>query len=148
MSSVALAWLLGCAAVAVWAIVVAVLWHSDTAPAPRRVVHPVLPRASLRILFVDVTDRGYVIDGLLDLEGSRVGVPTTWTLEPPHSELFSTATLNLLERWSDDGIDVMMDLSKLRGAHPSIALSREDSLVRLPVIGLPPVSGDDHFAHP
>jgi hypothetical protein len=148
MSSVALGWTLGTIAFVVWAIVVTVLWRSDTVPPPRRVIHAVLPRASLRILFVEVTDRGFVIDGLLDVEGARFGVPTTWTLEPPRSELFSSATLGLLERWSDDGVDVTMDLSKLRGAHPSVALSRDDSLVRLPVIGLPPVTGNDHFAHP
>ena len=148
MSSVALGWTLGVIAFVVWAIVVTVLWRSDTVPPPRQIVHSVLPRASLRILFVEVTDRGYVIDGLLDVEGSRFGVPTTWTLEPPRSELFSTATLGLLERWSDAGVDVMMDLTKLRGAHPSIALSRDDSLVRLPVIGLPPMPGSDHASLP
>jgi hypothetical protein len=147
MTGIALAWILGTVGLLVWALAVSVLWHADGGPPPP-VLHPSVPRATLRLLFVEVTDRGFVIDGLLDIEGSPIGVPTTWTLEPPHSDLFSAATLDLLERWSDDGDDVTMDLSKLHGPRPSIALSRDDSLVRLPVLALSPRTGNDHFAHP
>ena len=148
MSGVALAWILGTVGLLVWALVVSVLWHADAAPPPRPVLHPSVPRATIRLLFVEVTELGFVVDGLLDIEGSPIGVPTTWTLEPPHSDLFSAVTLDLLERWSDDGDDVTMDLSKLHGPRPSIALSRDDSLVRLPVLALSPHTGNDRFAHP
>ena len=100
-----------------------------------------MPRATFRVLFVEVTERGFVVDGLLEIERSTIGVPTTWTLEPPRSELFSSVTLSLLERWSDEGGDVAMDLSKLHGPHPSVALSYDDSLVRLPVLDLAPRAG-------
>ena len=147
MSGVALVWILGTVGLLAWSLLVSVLWHVDGAP-PRPVMHPSVPRATIRVLFVEVTDLGFVVDGLLDIEGSPIGVPTTWTLEPPHSDFFSAATLDLLERWSDDGDDVTMDLSRLHGPHPSVAMSRADSLVRLPVLALSPHTGNDHFAHP
>jgi hypothetical protein len=142
VSSVALAYMLGAVGLLVWVIVVAVLWRDEPAPL-RPVVHPSVPGATICLFFVEVTAAGMVVDGLLDIEGAALGIPTTWTLEPPRNEVIGAATLSLLERWSDDGMPVTLDLSRLDAPRPSVALSRDASLVRLPVLALSPRPGDD-----
>lgn len=88
-------------------------------------------RASMRIVFVSPQATDVVIDGLLDLEPARAGIPTTWSFTIPENAVLAFATLQTLQRWADDGTPVSLDLSKLSGSQPSIGFMRDDVLVRL-----------------
>jgi len=87
--------------------------------------------ASMQIVFVSPHETEVVIDGLLDLEQSPVGIPTTWSFSVPENAVLALATLQTLQRWADDGAPVSLDLSKVSGTHPSVGFARDDVLVRL-----------------
>ena len=110
--------------------VLAVAWMQEPPPAP---VRPVAahPRAAMRLLFVSVHVDHLVIDGLLDLDPPSLGVPTAWTFACPDHPVLAAATLDILERWADDGLPVTLDLSHVNSTHASVAFRRDDALVRL-----------------
>jgi hypothetical protein len=127
IGSLTMMWLVGALVVVGWAITAYLLVRSDTTMPPVLDV----PRASLRILFVCEEDGVFVVDGLLDVEGARAGIPTTWRLEPPWSELVHELTRRALERWSDETAPVDVELHRSSGAPPSVSLAYGDTSMRL-----------------
>lgn len=118
--------------VVVGTVVVAVLLLGDLgAPSTDAYPQPVHPHAAMRIVFVTTRRGCVVVDGLLDLATSTAGVPTTWTFELPSSPALAAAALRVLERWAEDGAPVGLDLSRVHSHHPSVALMRDELLVRL-----------------
>lgn len=114
------------------AIVIGVLTlASAQAPLPASWAPVAHPRASMRLVFVSVQADRVLIDGLLDLDPPSFGVPTAWSFVRPDHPVLTTATLHVLERWADDGLPVVLDLSKVTSSHPSVAFSRGEVLVRL-----------------
>lgn len=104
------------------------------------VVEAMVPRATMRILFVAGTDEGLVIDGLLDIEDASIGVPTTLCLSPPDDPRLRVIVSCLLQEWADDDAVVTVDLLRLVDPRPSVALDCNGSHVRLGVARRPSLS--------
>lgn len=116
-------------------VVVGILVVAWTQPPSIDVVPPVAhPRAVMRLVFVTVQDDHVVIDGLLDLDPPSLGIPTSWSFACPTHPVLASATIDVLERWADDGMPVELDLSKVSSIHPSVALLRGEVFVRLLVL--------------
>jgi hypothetical protein len=85
----------------------------------------------LRPLFVCGTDEGIVVDGLLDLTDTPVGIPTTWRLRGPADIDERRDVLCLLQQWADDDAAVEVDFTALCSTHPSITFEHDGDRFRL-----------------
>ena len=130
-------------AAAVFCVLVVVVTEWATCTVERRShPHPLQRRGpdqvNLRPVFLDVDGDALVVDGLLD-DGERpFGVPATLVMRVPESPYLVSATRHLLDRWTEDGTDIAVDLSRVDRQHPSVALSKGDSSVRLAFVRMSP----------
>ena len=122
-------------------IVIGAVWATRTEVERRSPLDPVQRLAdhvSLRPVLLDVDGDAFVLDGLLDIDERTPGVPATLVLRVPESAQLVSMTCDLLDRWTEDGNDVGVDLSKADRPRPSVALSKGDSLVRLSLVRMSP----------
>lgn len=135
MSSVTLAWIVLGLVMTVVAVAVCVVGSLPAKEAGLPPIDdPAAIDATLTVLFVAADENTVTVDGLLEVDGSPIGIPTTWSFLTPHDAMFRAGAINLLGRWRDEGAEVEADLSLTVGRPPSVALRCAGSLLRLPLV--------------
>ena len=120
-------------------VIVAVIWVCRTdepyEPIPVRQPHEHL---TLRPLLLTEDDAGVVLDGLLEDDDDRLGLPVSLELVPPGNEWLAATVHDVIQRWADEDDELDLDLSRLHRPHPTVALSDGSTLVRLDVVRISP----------
>lgn len=141
MTALMIAWLAATAGLLVWLALVGAVWR--TGVATEGSTHPALPRAAMHVVFVTAVESGVVVDGLLDIGRSSIGVPTTWLFRTPHDAVRRDELLAILARWALQGDAVTVVLDDLHRPRPTVVLSGDDATVRVSVGGVLSRFGDD-----
>jgi hypothetical protein len=134
MSPVVLAWIVLGLVTTVVAVAVCVAGSLPAATELPPIDDPAAVDATLTVLFVAADEGTVTVDGLLEVDGSPIGIPTTWSFLTPDDALFRAGAISLLGRWRDEGAEVEADLSNTVARPPSVALRCAGSRLRLPLV--------------